>query len=427
MHLTDKDYLLKGYKGSQCFLLRIGAMYVLQDENEIYNWIFVGIFHMHYYVFLFWILPYDVGHTIPMGHMTATLQALHYYCTFLGYSIVNYLYHFNRKSVNYCLTLIGKDFFKYEEGETELEMKIAQENDKKQKEYIKKLTRYVMVIVFATAFAVLMLPTFAELLTRTEPIPDDEVMNPYLPIPLVLPWDSFTVGGYILIYVLLFLVSYNITTELLALSMGYTSFLIIYTSQFKILNKSVLKIEERATNRYRKVAVKQLKGMEKFDDPIFQECMNSCLKQNIKHHQILLKWMDEACHFLGWGVLCTIFTTSFLLAASGFLITMESDSSLLKSLILVQVQILELLHAYLFCWWGENLATESAKLYHSLYKTPWFYCGKRFNRLVQIMMSNASKPVIPKDPLFKINASLEVYMSILSTGYSYFNLLRSMN
>lgn len=285
---TIEELREKGYKESQCFLLRLGGMYIKKDEYESLNFAYVLFFLSIFGCFIVLLIPYSVAVAIPRGEMFVIFQDLHYWIIMTGYSSTSIMYHRNRKYIDNVLILIGKGFYTYygEEYDGDVRRIIKSNQDN-----LKILTKHMTMFVLMCGVCVIAVPPVIEVLTVGVEIPEDAVLNPYLPLPLHTLWNQFTIQGYASIYLLMFTATVFVVLELLALSLGYTSFMLIYITQFKLLNLSILKMEQRATKRYLRVYKRQDTSRNKFSDPMFQECMHFCLKENIQHHQILIRYV----------------------------------------------------------------------------------------------------------------------------------------
>nr|AXX83037.1 odorant receptor [Yemma signatus] len=419
-----REVYLKGYEESQCFLLRLGGMYVKNDKYKWLNKIYVTFYLGTFVMLIVFIGPYNFYVSIPIGETFTFFIVLHFWIVMIGYTGTSVMYHINGDSIDRALYMIGEGFYTYQGSKEEPEAKLIVEKNKK---FLEKLTNFMIPNAIFVGLFVTCATPIVELVNLGGAIPEGSVLNPYLPLPIFWTWDQFTIHGYILSYLAVVLATIFIVLQLLALSLGYSSFMVSYITQFELLNLSIRNMESRATHYYLNLNPPiPRRGMSKFSDPLFQAAMRHCLKQNIQHHQALLRWMKEAQNFLGWALLTTFLATSILLATTGYLF-LEANDSIFKLLTLIEVQVLELVHSYLFCWWGENLATESSKIPTSLYGVPWYQCDLKFRKMFHIMLSNCLDPLIPRDKVLKLKASLETYGSMISTSYTYFNVIRSAN
>ena len=71
--------------------------------------------------------------------------------------------------------------------------------------------------------------------------------------------------------------------------LSFVSFMTHLCCQFRLLNASVTRMKERALYQYKRKGGILIQEADLLNDPEFQRSMSYSLRENIKHHQILLE------------------------------------------------------------------------------------------------------------------------------------------
>lgn len=120
----------------------------------------------------------------------------------------------------------------------------------------------------------------------------DESHSPYLPLPIIMPFNTRTLYGFVTAYTaeVVFLFSMNVT---LACTIEvYVSCALQLIAQVEILNHSLRNIEKRAYLRLigNNFTHSSEDGLENlYNDKEFKMFMNSCLRENVRHHQAIFR------------------------------------------------------------------------------------------------------------------------------------------
>lgn len=116
-------------------------------------------------------------------------------------------------------------------------------------------------------------------------------INTGLPIPIFLPFDTTTTTGFVLGYLINIVGFFYLVVITSSSQQIFLSFMEQGIVQFEILNISISNIEKRAYSIYSKGKT-YTEGMSMdalYRTSKFQKCVFQCLRQNVQHHQTLLR------------------------------------------------------------------------------------------------------------------------------------------
>ncbi|XP_044735534.1 odorant receptor 4-like [Chrysoperla carnea] len=101
------------------------------------------------------------------------------------------------------------------------------------------------------------------------------------------------------------------------------------------------------------------------------------------------------------------------------------DIDIGKKFLFIQFFCLIVGTLFVYCWYGEQIATLSKSIAYSSYDTHWYNRTKEFKSLILQMVTRSQKPVYLTACGF-VNATLESYSAVLQASLSYFTLLRTV-
>nr|QAB43918.1 olfactory receptor OR39 [Oedaleus asiaticus] len=81
---------------------------------------------------------------------------------------------------------------------------------------------------------------------------------------------------------------------------------------------------------------------------------------------------------------------------------------------------------FLYCWYGNELLSESERLRTSAYACGWEGSGAGFLRSLRVVMARLQRPLCLTAGKFH-RISRETFLLLLNGSYSYFALLHQMN
>lgn len=123
-----------------------------------------------------------------------------------------------------------------------------------------------------------------------------KTFNPYLSLYVYLPFSSRSTIGFISAYIINVLIVVYTFGMAMVSSDVYMSTIIQLKAQLQILNHSIRNIYKRAYKAYLKnYDPKTWTPREPesiYKDIEFQKCLYNCLRENIRHHQLLLRYIN---------------------------------------------------------------------------------------------------------------------------------------
>lgn len=207
---------------------------------------------------------------------------------FLGLLSIAILWHswLKRSNVTRLHRIIARDFFDYKEDLGDKKEELQGEMMKERKRHI----FYIILIGFAASVVVILIPAVNQFGTFQYNSTVYKV-NFDLPVPLPYPFLGTKplelMPGYIFCVV---------TASSIALMNCTKSFMAIncnlqIQTQLKLLLHQIENIESRARKLYMKLYGREAKrGNElKLYDTKLMKCYATCLRRNIKHHQVIVR------------------------------------------------------------------------------------------------------------------------------------------
>ncbi|XP_035454253.2 odorant receptor 4 [Spodoptera frugiperda] len=82
-----------------------------------------------------------------------------------------------------------------------------------------------------------------------------------------------------------------------------------------------------------------------------------------------------------------------------------------------------LIELFIFCYYGNEVTVESSRVSESLYSMEWARAGTAFRRSLVLVMERAKRPLRPAAGRV-IPLSLDTYVTILKSSYSFYAVLR---
>ncbi|XP_039293043.1 odorant receptor 10a isoform X2 [Nilaparvata lugens] len=200
-------------------------------------------------------------------------------------------------------------------------------------------------------------------------------------------------------------------------------------SHFQVLNHSILIIEERTLAMYNTFkpldkdspSTSQLMDME---DSLYDRCYSECLRKNIFHHKALLDFVDlfQDVHSTLFGVL--LGANMLVIAAITIVITKVEMS--METSKFYFMMFIELVNVFIYCLLGTLITEEAKRVGETIYCTPWTSASNKNRGIVKFIQLRVTHDVVLKgNGLFSL--SLQLYIQIMQTSYSIFNLFNSVD
>lgn len=154
---------------------------------------------------------------------------------------------------------------------------------------IRFLMYWVTRVCFSCVFSNALGMPIIQLFTVTEAT--GQVLNPYLPLPIYMPFNTFTFAGYSIAYFTNAIFIFCVYISILCLIETFLSITLQLVAQLEILNLSLQNIQRRAYSIVRnKGMTEQSQSTDDIHfDSVVQKQMYLCLRENILHHLSILR------------------------------------------------------------------------------------------------------------------------------------------
>ncbi|RZC42852.1 7tm 6 domain containing protein, partial [Asbolus verrucosus] len=149
------------------------------------------------------------------------------------------------------------------------------------------------------------------------------------------------------------------------------------------------------------------------------------LKNCVHHHREILKFAQNANKFYNMTILEEFFAGAICIGLSMFQLTVVPPfSSEFHSFIsyanAISVQV------FMYCWFGNEIELKSTKLPYAIFESDWTSLPQEVKQEMIIFLIRTQRPLkMSAFGLFYL--SLETFVRILRTAWSYFALLRQVN
>nr|AXU25101.1 odorant receptor 10 [Cyrtorhinus lividipennis] len=416
--LEDED-VRKAIRDNYGPLLRVNNTFSRIDGGWIYVSVLHGIIFILFvfsYIYLFFITCYLVQDDFVL----LGVQFHYLLLAFFGASFVVHLLGC-RPDVNQIHKIIGQGFFKYTNDHL-----WSKEQDEFKKEMRKEqlqLIPFLGLIGVIGLFIVVLGPLIDNMLGVG--YTDDYYNGVYMktPIPMYFPFEIDSMVKHHLA------TSFQmITVLMLALGIIGVVFIYIVTTQhmalqLKILNTSLGKLNKRIRmilkSRYPKHAI-QREDITK--DEKYQECVTFCLKENIKHHQMIKQFQRRLAPLVGVPLLAAFLMGTMIMALSLMILVKRGERiGLLMTNTIAMIG--EVANLYIACSFGEDILTLSSELFDKVYFIEWNTKMNVKNRKIVLSFQGATKDPITLGAALFFSCSMATFSSICNSAYSYFSML----
>ncbi|RZC39078.1 7tm 6 domain containing protein [Asbolus verrucosus] len=149
------------------------------------------------------------------------------------------------------------------------------------------------------------------------------------------------------------------------------------------------------------------------------------LKNCINHHREILKFASYANKFYNWLIFEEFFVGGISIGLSMFQLTVVVPfSSEFHSFISYSTAIS--VQVFMYCWFGNEIEVKSSKLPYAIFESDWTSLPPKIKKELLIFLIRVQQPLkMSAFGLFYL--SLETFVKILRTSWSYFALLRQIN
>nr|QNH68037.1 odorant receptor 11 [Apriona germarii] len=197
--------------------------------------------------------------------------------------------------------------------------------------------------------------------------------------------------------------------------------IMVVCAQLHILNDSLLNMREQAEAELRNAGVKVYRRMTKE----LQDKMNEKLVECVIHHQCIMEFAKELTFLFTTSILGQFIVSVVIICITLFEITLVPVMSI-KFFSMILYQFCMLLEIFLLCYYGNEVIRESTELTKCAFCSDWTDCSWEFKRnLLFFMTSSQTALKLYAGGFFTL--SLETFVKILKSSWSYFAVLNSVH
>ncbi|RZC33681.1 7tm 6 domain containing protein [Asbolus verrucosus] len=151
----------------------------------------------------------------------------------------------------------------------------------------------------------------------------------------------------------------------------------------------------------------------------------SSIISSIIHHQEILIFASNCNKFINFILLGQFFASSVILSLVLYRLALDKrlDIKLLTHLLVVVFYTIQI---FTYCWFGNEVEVKSNQIPFSVYESDWTNYSLKEKKDVMILILRSQKPIkLSAFNLFYL--SLETYIKILRSSWTYLAVLRSIN
>ncbi|XP_047993575.1 putative odorant receptor 92a [Leguminivora glycinivorella] len=157
-----------------------------------------------------------------------------------------------------------------------------------------------------------------------------------------------------------------------------------------------------------------------FDENEFQEKF----KKLTVRHESIMQLVGHVERIYTKSTLFNFVTSSFMICLTGFNVTAIGDVAFALSFL--AFLLMSLMQIYLLCFYGDMVMTSSMEVSSAMYKSKWYTVNAKTAKLLYVVQMRARKP--SKLTAFSYaDVNLKAFTKILSTAWSYFALLKTID
>ncbi|XP_061729085.1 putative odorant receptor 92a [Cydia pomonella] len=224
-----------------------------------------------------------------------------------------------------------------------------------------------------------------------------------LPFLIVYPFNPYDIKYWPFVYVHQVWGTYLVLTQVSGTDcLFYTSCTSICT-QFRLLQNDIETIIPERN----------------FDEIVFREEFK---KLAVRHDGIMQSVIQLESIYTK-STLFNFVTSSFLICLTGFNVTALGDIGFMLSFF--SFLLMSLMQIYLLCFYGDMIMTSSMEVSNAMYNSKWYTVNAKVAKHLYVVQMRAQKP--SKLTAYSYaDVNLKAFTKILSTAWSYFALLKTM-
>ncbi|KAH8372937.1 hypothetical protein KR009_008555 [Drosophila setifemur] len=230
--------------------------------------------------------------------------------------------------------------------------------------------------------------------------------EPELPFPCLFPWDIHIMRNYALSFIACAFASTGVVLPAVSLDTIFCSFTSNLCAFFKIAQYKVVRFKGASQGESQATLNKVF--------ALYQTSLDMCSELNLCYEPIIC---------------AQFFVSSLQLCMLGYLfsVTFAQTEGVYYASFIATI----IIQAYIYCYCGENLKTESARFEFAIYDSPWHEslgdggASTSIARSLLISMMRAHHGFRITGYFFEAN--MEAFSSIVRTAMSYITMLRSFS
>nr|XP_022910154.1 odorant receptor 4-like [Onthophagus taurus] len=278
------------------------------------------------------------------------------------------------------------------------ETKIQQELIRKNMRSAQRTTMTYFALAMSTGVIWLLYP----LITQTKA----EIFSVYV------PFDTSYSPVYEIFY---FVKGYSLMLHAMANTSKDSIVVLIMAhicGQLDIVDDKLTKLKETALEKIKNGYQKNL-----------SDTMNELLIKSVQRHKLILNLNKEFNDVYTFAILAQFTTSVLIICVILYQISVLSVTSMVF-FSMINYLFCMMLQLSVYCWHGNEVILKSSHLYRSVYNIDWPDTSITFKKNMLYFMCNVKKPIkIYAGNFFEV--SLESYMAILRSSWSYFAVLKN--
>ncbi|XP_049835077.1 odorant receptor Or2-like [Schistocerca gregaria] len=235
-----------------------------------------------------------------------------------------------------------------------------------------------------------------------------------LPFILALPYDATTPLGYAVSWLYCTIVTVHVVVMTMVFDAFNVSLIAQLRIQLTLLNRKIIRIANECTSR-------PLDSLQSIDHQDLHYRLEKC----VLHHQAIIRNADLLERCLGGMLLGQSLSIGAVACFQMFQVAMSADG--LQQIGKFGCYLFAMLaELFIYCWFGDDLITESENLAAAAYDavTSLQGCPLSIKKSLLLMMHRAQRPLrITAGGFFPL--SRESFVAVVNVSYSFFAILRN--
>ncbi|XP_050086930.1 odorant receptor 13a-like [Anopheles aquasalis] len=228
-----------------------------------------------------------------------------------------------------------------------------------------------------------------------------------LPYPQRMFYSIESNASFGVTYFFIMVAVYLLGLALAGFDSVFTTLVMHITALFKLLN---MEIDQMGM---------QLRGGAKGHE------LKSTFKAIILKHKTYLAFIDQLEDAFSLVLMVQFLTSSIVICVVLYQLTLAFgwNEETMKTITYLPGAVLQL---YVFCWYAQKITEEAELVANHIYSIPWYLGDPSYEKMCITLMAKAQKPTgVTASKFYMI--TLQSFQRIISTSYSYFTLLQTMN